>query len=157
MMNSGSSSSATSVICQDRQNMAPTTISTVMTFPTMLDRRSVKALCAPMTSLLSRLTSAPVWVRVKNANGMRWTWRNTWDRMSKMSPSPTIADARRSSSETPASRRAIPVASSARSMTSRSSCPPMPRSMIARRISGLIAPSAASMTTRGKKRERILR
>ena len=34
----------------------------------------VTADCAPITSLFSRLTSAPVRVRVKNATGIRWTW-----------------------------------------------------------------------------------
>ena len=42
----------------------------------------MKACWAPITSLLSRLTSAPVWVRVKKASGMRWMWRNTLERMS---------------------------------------------------------------------------
>ena len=37
------------------------------------DSVSLKARWAPMTSLLSRLTSAPVRVRVKNAIGMRCT------------------------------------------------------------------------------------
>jgi hypothetical protein len=41
-----------------------------------------------MTSLLSRLTSAPVWALVKKAIGCRRTWVNTWVRRSKMSPSP---------------------------------------------------------------------
>ena len=57
-------------------------MTTVTRLPTTLERRSVKACWAPMTSLLSRLTSAPVWVRVKKASGMRWMWRNTLDRMS---------------------------------------------------------------------------
>ena len=35
----------------------------------------MNACWAPITSVLSRLTSAPVWVRVKNATGIRWTWR----------------------------------------------------------------------------------
>jgi hypothetical protein len=37
----------------------------------------VKACWAPMTSLLSRLTSAPVWVRVKNATGICCTCSKT--------------------------------------------------------------------------------
>ena len=41
------------------------------------DRVHVNARWAPITSLLSRLTSAPVRVRVKNATGIRWTWANT--------------------------------------------------------------------------------
>ena len=62
--------------------MTTTTMTTVTRFPTTLDSRSVKACWAPMTSLLSRLTSAPVWVRVKKASGMRWMWRKTLERMS---------------------------------------------------------------------------
>ncbi len=62
--------------------MAAMTMTTVTKLPMTLDSRSVKACWAPMTSLLSRLTSAPVWVRVKKASGMRWMWRNTLVRMS---------------------------------------------------------------------------
>ena len=43
----------------------------------MLDSVEVNARWAPITSLLSRLTSAPVWVRVKNASDSRWTWPKT--------------------------------------------------------------------------------
>ena len=42
---------------------------------TVLDRVEVNARWAPITSLLSRETSAPVWVRVKNASDIRCTWR----------------------------------------------------------------------------------
>ena len=49
---------------------------------TTLEKRSVKTCWAPMTSLFSRLTRAPVWVRVKKARGMRWIWRNTLERLS---------------------------------------------------------------------------
>ena len=84
----GTRMSAASVICQLRKNMAASTITTVTKLPTTLDRRSVKACWAPITSLLSRLTSAPVWVREKKASGMRWMWRNTLERMSKMRLSP---------------------------------------------------------------------
>ena len=45
---------------------------------TTLDSTDVKACWAPMTSLLSRLTSAPVWARVKKAIG----WRSTWEKTS---------------------------------------------------------------------------
>ena len=37
----------------------------------------VSACCAPITSLFSRLTSEPVWARVKNAIGCRCTCWNT--------------------------------------------------------------------------------
>ena len=70
------------MICQLRKNMAPRTMTTVTKLPTTFESRSVKACWAPITSLLRRLTSAPVWVRVKKASGMRWMWRNTLERMS---------------------------------------------------------------------------
>ena len=73
---------AARVICQLRKNMAATTITTVTRLPTTLDKRSVKACWAPITSLFRRLTSAPVWVRVKKARGMRWMCRKTFERMS---------------------------------------------------------------------------
>ena len=44
---------------------------------TVPDRVDVNARCAPITSLFSRDTSAPVWVRVKNASDIRWTCANT--------------------------------------------------------------------------------
>jgi len=59
------------VICHDSANMAVTTNSNVMKLPITPDRVDVNACCAPITSLLRRDTSAPVWVRVKNATGMR--------------------------------------------------------------------------------------
>ena len=62
--------------------MMTSTMATLIRLPTTVERTSVKASCAPITSLLRRLTSAPVWVRVKKASGMRWTWSNTLVRMS---------------------------------------------------------------------------
>ena len=56
--------------------MTPTTTTLIM-LETVLDRVEVNARCAPITSLLSRDTSAPVWVRVKNASDMRCTCANT--------------------------------------------------------------------------------
>ena len=53
-----------------------------MTLDTTTDSVEVNACWAPMTSVLSRLTSAPVWVRVKNAIGIRCTWANTLVRRS---------------------------------------------------------------------------
>ena len=69
---------------------------TVTRLPTTFDNRSVNACCAPRTSLFSRLMRAPVWVRVKKARGMLWMWRNTFERMSKIKPSPMTAEIRRS-------------------------------------------------------------
>jgi hypothetical protein len=61
-----------SVICHDRKNMTISTRTTLMKLETIELRVSVKACCAPMTSLLSRLMRDPVCVRVKKAMGMRW-------------------------------------------------------------------------------------
>ena len=55
---------------------------------TTVDKVEVKARWAPITSLLSRETRAPVWVRVKNASDCRWTWPKTCVRRSKIRPSP---------------------------------------------------------------------
>ena len=46
------------------------------------DSVEVSACWAPITSLLSRLTSEPVWALVKNAIGCCWTCRNTCVRRS---------------------------------------------------------------------------
>ncbi len=77
MTNTGSMTIESTVICQDRVNMTPAVSTRLTTFDTRPDRVEVKACWAPSTSLLSRLTSAPVCVRVKNASGMRCTWSKT--------------------------------------------------------------------------------
>ena len=69
----------------------PTT-TTAIALDTVLDRAEVNARCAPITSLLSRETRAPVCVRVKNASDWRCTWANTWVRRSKIRPSPMRED-----------------------------------------------------------------
>ena len=58
----------------------------------LLDSVDVNARCAPMTSLLSRETSAPVWVRVKKARDIRCTCAKTVVRRSKIRPSPMRED-----------------------------------------------------------------
>ena len=68
--------------CQLSASMVTPTTTTAMVLATVLDRVEVKARWAPMTSLLSRETSAPVWVRVKNASDCRCTWPKTWVRRS---------------------------------------------------------------------------
>ena len=73
MTNTGSITSEIAVICQDSENITPAVSTRPTTLDTSPDSVEVNACCAPSTSLLSRLTSAPVWVRVKNATGMRWT------------------------------------------------------------------------------------
>ena len=90
--NTGRRISATSVICHERKNIAPSTMTTLIALDTTFDRVSVNACWAPSTSLFRRVISAPVWVRVKKATGISCTWPNTFERRSKMSPSPTRAD-----------------------------------------------------------------
>ena len=80
--NSGSMISATRVICQDSASMAMSTTTRVTTLDTTDDSVEVKACCAPITSLFSRVTSEPVWVRVKNAIGIRCTCAKTLTRSS---------------------------------------------------------------------------
>ncbi len=68
--------------CQLSASIVTPTTTTDTRLDTVPDRVEVKALWAPITSELSRLTRAPVWVRVKNASDWRWTWANTWVRRS---------------------------------------------------------------------------
>ena len=75
--NSGTSTSESSVICQDSVSITPAVSTRPMTLETTPDSVDVKACWAPTTSLFSRLTSAPVCVRVKKATGMRWTCAKT--------------------------------------------------------------------------------
>ena len=77
----------------------------------------VTADCAPITSLLSRLTSAPVRVRVKNATGIRWTWPYTTLRRSAISPSPMREENQREASPTTASSTASAAMPPARPIT----------------------------------------
>jgi hypothetical protein len=88
----GSRTSVNSVICQDRLSITASVRASVTVLPTTPERVSLNACCAPITSLFSRLTSAPVRVRVKNATGIRWTWSNTAVRRSRIRPSPIRAD-----------------------------------------------------------------
>jgi hypothetical protein len=71
MTNTGSSTSDSRVICQDRTSIAASVSTTPMTLDTTPDSVPVKACWAPSTSLFRRLISAPVCVRVKKAIGMR--------------------------------------------------------------------------------------
>jgi hypothetical protein len=75
--NSGTITSDSRVICHDSVSMTPAVRTSPMTLETTPDSVEVNACCAPMTSLLSRLTSAPVCVRVKKATGIRCTCSKT--------------------------------------------------------------------------------
>ncbi len=74
--------------CQLSANMVMPTTTTLIELETVLDSVEVNARWAPITSLLSRDTRAPVWVRVKNASDIRCTWANTLVRRSKIRLSP---------------------------------------------------------------------
>ena len=102
----GSRTSESTVICQDSENITPAVRTSAITLETTPDSVEVNACWAPITSLLSRLISAPVWVRVKNASGIRCTWSNTRVRRSKISPSPMRAEYHRWAREKPASKTA---------------------------------------------------
>ncbi len=78
--------------CQLSANMVMPTTTTLIELETVLDRVEVNARWAPMTSLLSRDTRAPVCVRVKNASDIRCTWAKTLVRRSKIRLSPMRED-----------------------------------------------------------------
>ncbi len=79
---SGKVSRHSTVTCQLSASISTPTTTTPMTLETVLDSTEVKARCAPMTSLLSRETRAPVCVRVKKARDIRCTWAKTLVRRS---------------------------------------------------------------------------
>src|SRR5699024_12802236 len=81
------------VTCQEIVTMTPTVSARDTKFDTIPDRVFENARWAPMTSVLSRETRAPVRVRLKKAIGIDWTWSYTAVRRSKMRPSP-IREAR---------------------------------------------------------------
>ena len=99
----GSSTTASSVICHDRLAITATVSTSTITLVTTPDSAEVKARWAPITSLFSRLTSAPVWVRVKKAIGIDCTCSNTRRRRSRMRFSPSWR--RRPPLEQPDARR----------------------------------------------------
>ena len=94
------------MICHEIRSITASVSVNVTMFVTTPDSVSEKARCAPITSLPSRLTSAPVRVRVKNATGIRCTWSNTAVRRSRISPSPITDDNHRVTSDTTASATA---------------------------------------------------
>jgi len=118
-----------------------------MTLLTTPDRVEVKACWAPMTSLFSRLTSAPVWARVKKAIGWRSTWAKTSVRRSKMSPSPIREEYHRWTRVMTPSTTARTATSSDRRTTTPAFLGVTPWSMIWPSSSGGATTSAASITT----------
>ena len=82
MMNAGSTTSEIAVSRHSSTTMVDSVVARTTMFETTLPRVEVTAVCAPITSLFSRLMSAPVCVRVKNAIGMRCTFSNSATRRS---------------------------------------------------------------------------
>ena len=81
-MKIGSTTSDRTVSLHSRAIMAARVVTRTTTLLTALPRVEVTADWAPITSLLRRLISEPVWVRVKKATGIRWTLSNKATRMS---------------------------------------------------------------------------
>src|SRR5699024_2324833 len=77
MMNRGSRRIDITVTCQEIVTMTPTVSARDTKFDTIPDRVFENARWAPMTSVLSRETRAPVRVRLKKAIGIDWTWSYT--------------------------------------------------------------------------------
>ncbi len=94
------------MIDQERLSITASVSTRAMTLLTTPESVHVNARWAPITSLLRRLTSAPVRVRMKNATGIRCTWAKTARRRSRITPSPILADCQRSASPKPASAMA---------------------------------------------------
>ena len=82
MMKMGSTTKASNVSRHSSAAMAASVVASTTTLLTTLPKVLVTAVCAPTTSLLRRLVSAPVCVRVKNAIGMRCTFANNATRRS---------------------------------------------------------------------------
>jgi hypothetical protein len=77
----GSTKSDRAVICQDRTNMG-TSVATRVNTSEVTDAKVDTEVWASSTSLVSRLISDPVWVRLKKATGIRCTWSYSWVRRS---------------------------------------------------------------------------
>ena len=144
--NTGSSTSASSVTCHDRLSITTRVSTRVTMLPTTPERVSLNARWAPMTSLLSLLTSAPVRVRVKNATGWRCTWSNTAARRSRMSPSPSEAESQRCTMPTAATATAMTAMSTASPITTPIGPPPTMASTTRPASTGVATASTAPTT-----------
>ncbi|GAB3873752.1 hypothetical protein GCM10027610_141410 [Dactylosporangium cerinum] len=148
-MKTGSMTSDSRVTCQERVSITTAVRTSWMTLLTTPDRVEVNARWAPCTSLLSRLTRAPVWVRVKNCSGMSCTWPYTWVRSDRMMPSPMRAEYHRWTSDSSASTTARAPMSSATRTTAVPA--PGPPALILLMTSparyGVATPMAAPRTT----------
>ena len=108
---------ASTVTSQDLSSITTSVKARATTLLTTPDRVPAKADCAPMTSLFSRLTRAPVRVRVKKAMGIFCTWSKTLVRRSTITPSPIVEDSQRVRRPIPASATATTAISTASQIT----------------------------------------
>ena len=143
--NSGIRTSDSSVTCQEILSMTTRVSVRVTTLVTTPEKVSEKARCAPITSLPSRLTRAPVRVRVKNATGIRCTWSKTAVRRSRIKPSPSVDDSHRVTSDVPASATATAAMTAASATTTPSAPLPISSTTLPAR-SGVARPSSALTT-----------
>ena len=143
----GSITSAARVSCQLRMSIAASTSTRLIRLDSTVDSVEVNACWAPITSELSRETSLPVWVRVKNASGIRTTWSNTWVRRSKISPSPILEEHQRCTSPITACSTARPATVAPSMISSGRFCLSTPSSMISLNSSGGVTARADEMTT----------
>jgi hypothetical protein len=105
---------------------------------------------APITSLLRRLTSAPVRVRVKNATGIRCTCAYTALRRSTIRPSPMREENHRDTRPVTASRTAsaaMPPASPTTVAAAAETCPPATIALTTRPASTGVATPIPAPTT----------
>ncbi len=128
--------------CHDSQNIAASTRTRFSSTDTDWDISTPTACCVSLMSPSMRETSAPVWVRVKNASGCRRTCRNTLTRSSSTRLSAIHAEYRDFTYSAPASSKPSPATASASATTTLSRCGRMPSSMISRKISVLTTPTA---------------
>ncbi len=126
----GSSTRASTVTCQANVIITATASVSWMTLDTTLASVDVIADWAPITSLLSLLTSAPVRVRVKNATGIRCTCAYTARRRSAIRPSPMLEENHRVPSPLTASMTASAAMPAARPITVAEATAASPRATI---------------------------
>ena len=144
--NSGITTSATRLSCHDSQNIAATTRTRFSSTDRESDISVPTTRWASLMSSSRRETSAPVWVRVKNASGCRRICRKTLARSSSTRLSPIHCEYHDFTYLAPASTSASPATASASVTTTPSRCRRMPSSMITRKISGLTTRMAESTT-----------
>ena len=144
----GSSTSASTVTCHASPIMTASASTSWMALDSTAASVEVMADCAPITSLLSLLTSAPVRVRVKKAIGICCTWAKTALRRSTIRPSPMRVENQRETSPTTASSTASAAMPTARPTTAATAPSPPPTITLTTRpaSSGVSTPTVALTT-----------